>query len=296
MPATLKAFREDGTEVQPGETIVMTGIEHTFRAAARVSNGAGTDGMIAVDGYPDMYSAPFGLTVRAVPDDEPAWESSMAGEPGEIPSDRSEPDELREALALADMALQGDPNVSDLSALARLAEVVRAQADRTASRISPPVPGVTRNAGCVVYSVLEASSRSWWVAAMRESDGERVTWLAEADDEGGLHYSAGHYHTRGQASGDEALADLADRAGVFGALGRLSSGAAARNVFWASHEHVLTELSGVYGVGKARIRTALLEAAALGQAQVSWHDGQRRQVYGLRYNRVGCVFTWRREY
>src|SRR5882672_12862986 len=67
---TLHAFREDGTEVLPGETITMAGNETdlTFRAATEVSDDAGTSGMIAVDGYPDMFSAPFGLTVRAVSD------------------------------------------------------------------------------------------------------------------------------------------------------------------------------------------------------------------------------------
>lgn len=222
------------------------------------------------------------------------------------PSDRSELDGIIERVNQAQYGSDFDAD-EELAALRRLAHVVRAQlkpgpgaaalaaeAERAAQRMAPPVPGVTRNAGCVVYSVLEAGTRDWYVAAIRESDGARITWRAEAASDGTLVYSGGNYHTRGQGSADETLVDLANRAGVFGKLTGLSSGAAARESFQESHAKVLEELSA-YGVGKAKIRAGLLEAAALGYARISWHSGRVRNDYGIHYDRVSCIFTWYRE-
>lgn len=71
MPA-LRAFREDGTEVMPGDTITMWRDDFIFRAAVQVSNAAGTDGVISVtqEGrrYPHLYAAPFGVIVRDLSD------------------------------------------------------------------------------------------------------------------------------------------------------------------------------------------------------------------------------------
>lgn len=406
MPTTLKAFREDGTEVRPGDTISMIGIEHTFRAATVVSNAARTSGMIAVDGYPDMYAAPFGLTVRAVPDDEPAWEDYSEQEPGAIRRDIRGPggfearvgprggwliidtsdgetvtggiarDRVAGKLAVAEWermhvpasparpelawysantgtpgdkqrdldvprgpeagagywavigpnadgsygwtvvdgingddvaSAPADDEASAMDAVAAWEDAARAEWKSAlpagnepapdASRMAPPVPGVTANTGHTVYAVLPAGRHDRWWVAMR-SDRERVTWEAETCPDGTLAYNAGHYHTSGAGADAEALADLADRAGIFEMLTSLSAGAAAREAFRESYDRVLEELSGTYGVGKARIRDGLLEAAALGSATLSWHDrGEpgRRRDYGIRYDRYRCVFTWHRE-
>jgi hypothetical protein len=358
---TLKAYREDGTEVHPGDTITMTGIDLTFRSATVASNDRGTGGMIDTVRYPGLYTRPFGLTVRAV--DEPAWHSAGTGipaeirrniagpggfwafvgpdagmhpwnwriidssdgetvtsgtawslddakqavldweRPGPVPgtlSDRSEPDPLREALAACDReedgALTGLYHAvrAQLEAPSQDAAELAADAEHDAQRMAPPVPGVTQNMGCTVYAVLDAGPGSWWVAARRESDGERVTWFAKTCPGGTLAYSAGHYHTRGQSSDDEARADLADRAGVFSALDRLTSGAVTREIYRQSYQAALTELNENCGVGRARVREALLEAAALGSARVTWHrDGPR--TYGICYDRYRCTFSWRRE-
>jgi hypothetical protein len=312
----LKAYREGGTEVRPGDTISMGSGDMTFRAAVSTDGRAG---MIAVDGYSDMFASPFGLTVRAA--DEPAQHGVWCEcTPSECPvnqpetSDRSEPVPamltLDEALTAVSDAQYGDDYVQqrELTALRYLAAAVRAQvapapdadelaadAERTARTTAPPVPGITENAGFTVYAVLPAGFGSWYVAARRDSDGERVTWLAETCPGGTLAFSNGHYITRGQSSDDEALADLAHRAGVFSALDRLASGMATREAYLESHAKVLDELSGVHGVGRAKVRAGLLEAATLGYARISWHEGSTRRDYGIRYDRYRCTFSWHRE-
>jgi hypothetical protein len=399
MTTTLRVYREDGTEVLPGDTVLMAGISrpHVFRAALIESGEAGTLGMIAVDGYPEMFASPYGLTVRAVPvtDDEPAWESAGTGVPGDIQRDirgpggflaqvgpsagdiwnwliidssdsatvtsgpardqeagkqavldwerkhglipasgipllphvtppppvhdtgtsgRPDPDALDEALRLADAALN-DPSSADREheALYRLADAVRnaltpvrggtdalaAEADRTARTTAPPVPGVTQHTGHTVYAVLGHKPASpglleSWIVAAADDRGEHVTWNAYASDDGSgrLHYDTGHYHYPGEGTDSEALVDLANRAGVFTALTGLSSGTATREAFTESYAKVLAGLSGVYGVGRARVRAGLLEAAALGYARISWHHSGMRQDYGISYDRVSCTFSW----
>jgi hypothetical protein len=395
MTTTLRVYREDGTEVLPGDTITMAGTSqpHTFRAAIIESNGSGTCGMIAVDGYPQMFSAPYGLTVRAVDEpDEPAWESAGTDNPGDIQRDIRGPGgfwalvgpgsnfswgwsvidssdgatvasgdadtqgdakqavldwerehglvpgagipllphvtppapvhdtepapvpDIAGALALAD---QSRETGAELIALRTPADEVRvrlapaddadalaAEADRIARTTAPPVPGVTANpyTGHVVYAVLghkpasPGTLESWIVAAADEA-GEHVTWTAYASDDGSgrLHYDGGHYHSPGEGTDSEALTDLANRAGIFSRLTELCSGTATRGAFQDSHQNVMESLAEVNGVGRARVRTGLLEAAALGYARISWHHEGGRRDYGIRYDRVRCIFTWNRE-
>lgn len=354
---TLHAFREDGTEVLPGETVTMTGMNHTFNAATRVSNDAGTDGLIAIDGYAEMFSAPYGLTVRAVRSEDPppigqdpdhcetclaydgsppgpepetwvfVWNRELspgaaAGQPEATPATLDAAltavNDNRAGLldAQRDLPENGASSERDayLGALENLADAVRAQlgpapdadelaaeADRTARTSAPPVPGVTQNTGHTVYAVMrtnhvpgEPLDDEWVIAAA--NDREHVTWTARTCEGGTLAYDTGHYHAGGEGSGSEAeaLIDLANRAGVFRMLTDLSYGTPARAAFQDSHARVLDELAVHCGVGRARVRSGLMEAAALGYARISWHAGSRRQDYGIRYDRVGCVFTWAR--
>lgn len=261
------------------------------------------------------------------------WEREHGLIPGTAPSGQPEPapTTLDAALTMADhnrtelirvhdSGAEDDSSERDAytGALENLADAVReylapdqertaamaAEADRAARTTAPPVPGVTQNTGHTVYAVIrvnhvpgEPSDDAWIVAAANDR-GEHVTWKAYASDDssGRLHYDSGHYHSSGEGAKAEALADLADRAGVFTGLTGLSSGTVTREVFQASHEQVLTELSGTWGVGRARVRSGLLEAAALGYARISWHERARRQDYGIRYDRVRCTFTWNHEH
>lgn len=396
---TLHAYREDGTEVLPGDTIAMAGTcdPFTFRAAIRESNDSRTAGMIAVDGYQDMFAAPFGLVVRAAAEpahvhdsqqDGPAWESAGTDNPSDIqrdirgpggfwalvgpnsdgrwgwsvvdssdgetvasgnvsdlisaktdiiaweemhglipatcqpkpvPSSQPEPGSPSDTLTAAEPAHVHDPVVADNlpaaeqnhpegyrfcnTCLAPLPGDADEPTTEAAQTTAPPVPGITRNNGYTVYAVLGHKPASpglleSWIVAAADEHGEHVTWNACASDDGSgrLHYDTGHYHNPGEGAGSEALVDLANRAGVFSALTGLSSGVAARSAFQDSHAKVLDELSNVYGVGRARVRSGLLEAAALGYARVSWHSRGTRRDYGISYDRVSCTFTWQREH
>jgi hypothetical protein len=67
---TLRAFRQDGTEVRRGDTITdFRGDEHVFHAATRAPDGHRTGKVQADNGHgPEFYMTVFGLTVRDVPD------------------------------------------------------------------------------------------------------------------------------------------------------------------------------------------------------------------------------------
>jgi hypothetical protein len=70
----LKAFRQDGTEVRPGDIITDFRSETaTFERATRAPHGHRT-GRIQVDGPhgSEFYMTVFNLDVREVPDANPA--------------------------------------------------------------------------------------------------------------------------------------------------------------------------------------------------------------------------------
>jgi len=380
---TLHVYREDGTEILPGDTITMTGTGgrlYKLLAATAESNGAGTGGMVAVDGYPDMFSAPFGLTVRAVPGPElRAWDARTLTEvrPGDTIRSLTTGQALtfRAAIRATEAGCDGmvsvglvrgtgereypaglfglyvgiadatgwpvtkpapEPSHRDLRAILadldaadhrtrkarelrqELEDAVRAQlaqdgdagelaaeADRIARTTAPPVPGVTVNpyTGHTVYAVIRVNhvpgepSDDEWIVAAQNDQGGHVTWRAGVSNDGSgqLHYGAGHYHYPGEGADSEALTDLANRAGVFSRLTSLSSGPVTRQAFTESHAKVMDELSDC-GVGRARVRAGLLEAAALGYARVSWHHSGMHQDYGISYDRVSCTFSWTRVY
>jgi hypothetical protein len=127
---------------------------------------------------------------------------------------------VTEALTELDRASAGGMG-QNIAALVNLAAAVRA-----ARTMAPPVPGVTVNAGHVVRAVITAGGRdtAWFVAAEDTERGQWVTWRAETfpsgDRAGQLAYSGGHYFWASDAR-QQALANLADRAGLLPAIAPL---------------------------------------------------------------------------
>jgi len=276
----MKAYREDGTEVRPGDTIANSlGKPAVFYAATRVTE-PGLDGLIQVDDQysPQYYARGYGLTVRYA-----------EREPGNRTP-------VEKALALADTETE-----NHYSALVALADAVRAQlspagdadelaaeAGRAARTMAPPVPGVTRNNGYTVFAVLPGAPASpgllasWFVAAQGEN-GMTVTWTACAGESGMLSYSGGRY----QDNRALAMISLADRAGVFMALDSFTSGMATRERMRETRDAAISQLVD-NGVPRARARTMLMNAAALGSSTTARRDGVS---WLIRYDRVRCEFT-----
>jgi hypothetical protein len=191
--------------------------------------------------------------------------------------------------------------VLDQLGTTRMAFQLAAEAEEAARTSAPPVPGVTRNNGYTVYSVMgvrtnitrRLSENAWTVAAVSEA-GEHVTWSAWATEDGRLAYGNGRYHSGDEAAAN-ALIDLANRSNVFASLDELASRPEALATLEASRDAVESELHDTHTTGRAAIRRALLEAAAAGHASLTWTSGRVRRVYIIRYNRRTFTFSWRRE-
>jgi hypothetical protein len=258
-----------------------------------------------------MFASPYGLTVRAVDDPEPApAEDKLRAALDTVNDNRAElarahesgaGDDSSEADAYLGALENLETAVLDQLGTARMAFQLAAEAEEAARTSAPPVPGVTRNNGYTVYSVMgvrtnitrRLSENAWTVAAVSEA-GEHVTWSAWATEDGRLAYGNGRYHSGDEAAAN-ALIDLANRSNVFASLDELASRPEALATLEASRDAVESELHDTHTTGRAAIRRALLEAAAAGHASLTWTSGRVRRVYIIRYNRRTFTFSWRRE-
>lgn len=290
-PASLRAYRSDGTEVLPGETITdFRGQDAVFYAATQAS-APGRAGKIQLDdpfGI-EVYASVFFLYVHAGGGQDDASRQLAAAAAVRQYNETADP-----VWRLPEPGNSGQPE-NPASEGSPSAEEMAAEAGRLARTTAPPAPGVTQHMGYTVYAVLPAAPDSAWYVAARSERGEHVTWRAFTCAGSGdqtLFYEAGHY-TSGPGSDDEALADLADRACVFSALTSLAAG--MRETWQASRDAAIATLAGEHGVGRARARTGVDEATALGYAIVTWHSQGRQTRYGVSFDRMQCTYSVRRE-
>lgn len=157
---------------------------------------------------------------------------------------------VTDALAAADLAASQGSGADVEEALWHLAEAVRAglaplpdgmaeamaaDAERAARTMAPPVPGITRNGGYTVRSVIHMHDAvpgllAEYLVACDDERGYWVTWHAYVMDgarAGRLTYDGGNYFQSLGGVGanrQAALADLAVRAGTMSG----PSGVAAR--------------------------------------------------------------------
>jgi len=179
------------------------------------------------------------------------------------------------------------------------AAALAAQAERAAKTAAPPVPGITDNGGMTVFAVLPGDRPAGWYVACERGDGETVTWIAYANGEGTLVYSAGNYFTSrsSRANRRDALIDLAERAGVLRAMSEQAADPAVVADAMESYGKALERLTVFEDISTLRTRQALLHAALTGLAEVTRKAGPYRAAatFTVIFDRYRRVFRVREE-